>query len=182
MTVARLITTLLILVCLPLPSHAQTGNGTTLLTITGKITNTNREPFDDFADAYFGAQEVEFKDAFELDQKSLEALGTTRHLVSYPDWPKRFEFEGPLLRDVLAAAGAKGSTLIVRALDGYAPEIPVADTEKYPVILALKRDGKYLGLGGYGPIWVIYPRDDYDELKDEDDSKFVWAVYHIEVR
>ena len=58
------------------------------------------------------------------------------------------------------------------ALDGYAPELDLADLEKYPVILAIKKDGKYLGVGDRGPTWIIYPRNDYPELAEKDDAKF----------
>jgi hypothetical protein len=53
-------------------------------------------------------------------------------------------FEGPLFRDVLKAAGSRGSKLYVVALNDYAAEIPLADLEKYDVILARKINGKVL--------------------------------------
>lgn len=167
---------------MPFAASAETPNQTVLLTVTGKIENSNRPPFDEFDDVLFGAQDVEFEKAMAFDLPALEAMGMQKRTVTYEDWPTPLTVEGPLLSDVLAAAGAKGTTLAVRALDGYAPEIPVSDTVDFPVILALKVNGKYLGLGGRGPAWVIYPRDDFEALAETDDSKYVWAVYHIEVR
>ncbi|MEM9278952.1 MAG: hypothetical protein AAGA76_10280 [Pseudomonadota bacterium] len=164
------------------PAHAEPSAGPAVLTVTGSISKPNRSAADEFADVFFSSHDVDFEKAAAFDLKALEALGMKTVRASYEDWPKTFTFEGPLLSDVLKAAGATGETLIVRALDGYAPELPMADTEKYPVILALKVDGEYLGLGDRGPSWVIYPRDDYPELAKEDDSKFVWSVYHIEVK
>src|SRR3546814_16764005 len=79
-------------------------------------------------------------------------------------------FEGPLLADVLAAAGAAGSSLRAVALNGYASEIPLADLQKYPVLLALKREGKYLGIGGRGPAGHVYPPRDHPALQAATDE------------
>ncbi|MEM7213954.1 MAG: hypothetical protein AAF423_00320 [Pseudomonadota bacterium] len=178
----RILTAFFISLLLVLPAAAEGPTGQTILTVTGEISKPNRKPADDFADAFFTSHDVSFERAASFDLASLEALGMKTLVASYPDWPKTLTFQGPLLSDVLKAVGAEGTKLIVRALDGYAPEIPVADVEKYPVILALKTDGKYLGIGDRGPSWIIYPRNDYTELAEEDDAKFVWSVYHIEVR
>ncbi|MEM7067456.1 MAG: hypothetical protein AAF478_01125 [Pseudomonadota bacterium] len=163
-------------------TQAETSSGPAILTLSGDISNTNRAGTDEFNDAFFASHDVEFERAYTFDLSALEALGVHKVTVSHEDWPKAFTFEGPLLSDLLKTVGADGDTLIIRALDGYAPEIPSADAAKYPVILALKRDGNYLGLGGRGPVWLIYPRNDFPELKSEDDSKFVWSAYHIEVK
>ena len=161
---------------------AQPLEGPVLITVSGNITNPNRGPVDEFHDAFFISQDVEFEKAKAFDLSSLKALGFHTVTATYEDWPGKLEFEGPLLKDVLDTAGAEGKVIAVKALDGYAPEIEMQDVEKYPVILALKVNGKYLGLGGRGPAWVVYPRDDFDVLKEEDDSKYVWSTYLIEVK
>lgn len=67
---------------------------------------------------------------------------------------------------------------IAAALDGYATDIPLADLERYPVLPALKRDGRYLGIGGRGPAWIVYPREDYPALQAaKDDAGLAWAVF-----
>lgn len=163
-------------------TNAEPLNGPTLLTVTGKISNPNRSPIDDFHDAFFVSQDVDFEKARQFDLESLKALGFQKFKATYEDWPSTLEFEGPLLKDVLATAGAKGTTIIAKALDGYAPEIPMSDLEKYPVMLALKVNGKFLGVGDRGPAWIVYPRDNFDDLKEQDDSKYVWSTYLIEVK
>ena len=73
-----------------------------------------------------------------------------------------------------------GRGLRAVAPDGYAVDIPPADLETFPVILAVKRDGKYLGIGGRGPIWVVYPREDFPELqRAKDDDALIWSVFVI---
>jgi len=131
-------------------THAEKLQGPALITVIGNISNPNRGPADDFDDAFFVSQDVDFEKAHQFDLENLKALGFKKFKASYEDWPETLEFEGPLLKDILTAAGAQGDTIVVKALDGYAPEIPVSDTEEYPVILALKVNGKFLGLGDRG--------------------------------
>lgn len=164
-----------------LASFAAQADGPTALTVAGAIDKPNRGPVDPFLDAFFSFHKIEFAKARTFSATDLEALGMKTVQARYPDWPKGFTFEGPLLKDVLAAAGAKGSVARVRALDDYAADIPVSELDKYPVILALKRDGRYLGLGDRGPAWVIYPREDFEELRGADELKWVWSAYFIEV-
>lgn len=156
--------------------------GPVVLTIHGKIANANRGALDDFDDAFFKFGNVGFDKAAQFDLAMLEKLGMKTLTVKYDTWPKAYRFEGPLLADVLKAAGANGQTIKVYALDGYGAEIPLADLQQYPVLLALKADGQYLGLGGRGPTWVVYPRDDkHPALKSHDDAKWVWSALRIEV-
>lgn len=161
---------------LPAPS------GPVLVTVAGAVENGNRGPVDPFADGFLAFHEIAFDQAVEFDLAALEALGMHETRAHYPNWPAMSTFEGPLLADVLAAAGATGTTLRAVALDGYASEIPLADLQKYPVLLALKRDGKYLGIGGRGPAWIVYPREDFAELQAApDDAGLAWAVFVLVV-
>jgi len=182
MRIVPFLSAMLIGLCFADISSAGTLEGPALITVSGDISKPNRGPLDEFSDAFFVSQDVEFEKTRQFDLKSLQALGFHKINATYEDWPTTLELEGPFLRDVLAAAGAQGKTILVKALDGYAPEINIAEVEKYPVVLALKVNGKFLGLGGRGPAWVVYPRNDFDELKDQDDSKYVWSAYLIEVQ
>lgn len=156
--------------------------GPVILTVHGKIANTNRGPLDAFNDAFFKSSGAEFNRAAAFDRAMLQKLGMHSVTVQYSTWPKAYRLEGPLLRDVLKAVGATGKTATVYALDGYGAKIPLSDLAAYPVVLALKADGQWLGIGGRGPAWVVYPpRDKYPALKDADDSKWVWSAIRIDV-
>ncbi len=162
---------------------AQTSpSGPIVLTISGDIGASNRGALDKFADTIPAAQGLAFDRAMTFDLAALERLGMKSVKVKYDAWPAAYRFEGPLLKDVLAAAGVTEAKIVRPvALDGYTAEIPYADLTSYPVILALKKDGKWLGIGEAGPAWVIYPRDDFPALAKEDDAKWVWGVFHIQV-
>lgn len=92
-------------------------------------------------------------------------------------------FEGILMRDLLAEVGASGEVVIASGLNGYAAKIPIEDFTAYDVIVASVMDGKVLTPRDKGPLWIVYPRDDFDELRDiRYDYRWVWQLSHIEVR
>ena len=91
-------------------------------------------------------------------------------------------FQGPLLREVLKSAGAQGKRLQAIALNYYKVDIPWQDIEQYPVILALSANGKPLSRREKGPIWIMYPMDDYKALQTPDThSKLIWQLKTIHV-
>jgi hypothetical protein len=155
--------------------------GPVMLTVTGKIAQTNRGPFDEKADALFKNQQVKFERAASFDLQMLEALGMRAVQADFPQGGPLHRFEGPLLRDVMKAVGAGGRAIKVSALDGYTQEIPMSELEQWPVILALKQGGKPLGLGGFGPSWVVFPRHEIPALADRNDDQWVWGIVHIAV-
>lgn len=156
--------------------------GPAVLTIVGSISATNRGPFDEFEDAFFKHHERRFDKAAAFDAAMLEALGAHEVTVSYAKWPRAFRFEGPWLKDVLAAVGAAGKDVSILALDGFATEISAADLAAYDWIVAVKRDGRYLDIGQHGPLWIVYARRDGKALTEEDEQRWPWAAFLIEVK
>lgn len=156
--------------------------GPVVLTVVGAIGATNRGPFDEFEDAFFEYHERRFDRAAAFDLAMLEALGTHEVTVAYDGWPRPFRFEGPWLRDVLAVAGAAGKGVAVVALDGYASEIGADDLAAYDWIVALKRDGRYFDIGQRGPLWIVYARRDGKAIGADDELRWPWAAFLIEVK
>jgi hypothetical protein len=155
--------------------------GPVVLTVTGKIEKTNRPAFDELQDVFFNYHQRKFTNAFEFDREMLEALGTTRGALVYAAWPKPVSIEGPLLRDVLSKTGSQGSMIRITALDGFAVELSPDDLEKQDWIVALKADGRYLNIGQRGPIWVVYAPRDGKPATAEDEQRWPWAAFLIEV-
>jgi hypothetical protein len=95
---------------------------------------------------------------------------------------------GPLLADVLKAAGVTGDAgkLAMQAVDGYAPTISLADARKYRFIVATHMDGQTMALGGLGPLWGVYDADRFPDMVAKPVSdRFAlcpWALYHIDVQ
>ena len=152
-----------------------------VLTIAGDIAKTNRGATDGFADAFFRYHDITFARAFAFTRGDLERLGTHQLTATYPGKDLSVTVEGPRLSDVLDAVGARGETVHVLAFDGYSAVTTIAELRRYPVVLALKRNGRCLDIGGRGPAWVIYPSNEHPELAARDDTKWVWSVFFIRV-
>lgn len=139
--------------------------GPVVLTVTGKISETT------------GPGVAEF------DMAALEALPGRVTRTETP-WTKgQTTFEGPLGSALLDRVGAAGTSLHVVALNDYAVDVPIEDLRKWPVILAVKKDGKPMPVRDKGPIFIIYPFDLDGSLRNEKVfSRSAWQVKSIEVR
>lgn len=138
--------------------------GAVVLTLSGRVRNTN-----DGRRAHF-------------DMAMLE--GMTQHsLVTRTPWyAQARRFTGPLLRDVLAAAGAQGTLLRLIALNDYRVDMPYSDTQEYDVLLARLLDDKPLAVRDKGPLLVIYPFDAQPELRGAIHyARSAWQLRTIEV-
>lgn len=119
----------------------------------------------------------------KLDRAMLESLGTTKLKTSTAWTTGDSEFEGVLVRDLLEAVGAQGSTMVATALNDYVTTIPLQEMYKYPVLLAFKMDGEYLKIWDKGPLWIVYPRDQFPELRTSQvDRNWVWQLSELEIR
>ncbi len=138
--------------------------GRIVLSVTGNITNKNTD----------GAA------AFDMDM--LKAIAGRKATMETPWTEGKTTFEGPLFRAVLEAAGAKGKSLKVKALNDYAADVPVEDVTGYDTILALKMNGAEMSVRDKGPLFMIYPFDLNPELYNEKYfSRSVWQIKEIEV-
>ena len=139
--------------------------GPVILTVSGNISGA-------------GAQQV-----VRLDRAMLEEIGTTKLKTSTAWTTGEEEFEGVLVRDLLDALGAEGTLVVATAVNDYVVSIPLRELYDYPVLLALKMNGEYLELRDKGPIWIVYPRDQFSELRNSMvDKKWVWQLSELEVR
>ncbi|MCR4268869.1 hypothetical protein [Nitratireductor sp. ZSWI3] len=153
-----------------------------LVTVAGKVANTNRGPFDPFTDGFLNYHDKTFEKAFELDARALAALPQQSITVDadVEDWPGAIAMEGPRLKDVLAAAGAEGGTVTLYALDGFGLEMTPERLTAQDWILASKAGGKPLGIGGHGPLWLVYDTAGRKATEDEEKT-WVWSVFYIAV-
>ncbi|MCB1367677.1 MAG: hypothetical protein KDK00_07940 [Rhodobacteraceae bacterium] len=152
-----------------------------LLTVTGKLDNPNRGGFDADADKFFGYYDVEFDKARSFSCVDLDKLTPVSVRADFPAGKNVHTYDGVLLADVLAAAGATGDKVTVQALDGYAVEVSLAEMVEKGAVVALKRDGESFGIGGFGPTQIVFPRADRADLKDMNDDWWVWSIFHIRV-
>jgi hypothetical protein len=145
----------------PLPAP----QGRTILTVSGKISVSNKD------------------DRAEFDRDMLEAMGTESYTTSTPWYPAPTKFEGVPLATVMERLGATGQHLMVVALNDYSSDIPMEDIKKYKVLLALKVDGEYMSVRDKGPIFIIYPFDTDPVLQHQTFyGRSVWQVSKIVVK
>lgn len=131
-----------------LPVQAlQPPTGKVVLTITGKVAEKN------------AANSATF------DMAMLEKLPQQTFTTMTPWDKKPIKFTGPLLRDVLAAAKASGTTIQAAALNDYKTSIPLDDAQKFDVILAHRMNDEPIPVKTKGPLFVVYPYDTKAELR-----------------
>ncbi|WP_027468723.1 molybdopterin-dependent oxidoreductase [Deefgea rivuli] len=138
---------LLLSLCLLSPLvHAETMNDKIILTVNGKSPVT----------------EVQLTEAMlaKMPQKSMT--------LNTPWYPTQQTFEGPLLRDVLKLANIKSGNITLKALNDYAISIPVGDALQYDVIVARLLNGKPMSVREKGPLFIVYPFHEHEELRKTD--------------
>jgi hypothetical protein len=135
-----------------------------ILEVTGKISNTNAG------------------NRAQFDLPMLESVGISRRQTATAWTEGQPVFEGVLMRDLLNKVGAAGEKVTVVALNDYKVDIPMSDFKNFPVILAYRMDGQALRVKDKGPLWIIYPADEFPELNNKQtQNKWVWQVKEIQI-
>lgn len=172
------------------PAHAAPGaaHSPVLLTVTGAIGRGNRGPLDPALDQMMTKQNIRFDKGHTFDFAALTALPsvTIRPTLEYDGKPHTLR--GPLVTNVLKAAGVRRpqAEVTMRAIDGYAPSVTLADLAKYRFIVATHLDGKPMPIGGLGPLWALLDADRFPDMAGKPvNDRFgncPWGLYHLDVR
>ncbi|WP_424139308.1 molybdopterin-dependent oxidoreductase [Roseomonas chloroacetimidivorans] len=144
---------------LPQPSQSP------ILRITGKIQVTNDG------------------DAAVFDRPMLASLGSATITTVTPWFDGPVRFEGVPMATLMKAVGATGETLTAIALNDYSTDIPIADFERFGVILATQRNGAPMRVSEKGPLFVVYPYDSDPALRTRlYYSRSAWSVAQLVIR
>ena len=139
-------------------------SGAVVLVLSGRIKRTNQ-----------GATAA-------FDMGMLEAMPQHSFTARTPWYAQPRKFTGPLLRDVIAAAGGEGQTLRVSALNDYRIDIPFDDAQRFDVLLARLLDDAPMTVREKGPLFMIYPFDAQPSLRSARYySRSVWQLKTIEL-
>lgn len=139
--------------------------GMVVLTIDGAISQTNN-----------GSQA-------QFDMAMLEKLPQHSFSTQTPWYPSAVSFTGPLLRDVLAAVGAKGKNITAVALNDYKTEIPIDDATRHDVIVARLMNNRPMRVREKGPLFIVYPFDTKAELRSElYYNRAAWQLHILRIR
>lgn len=155
--------------------------GAPVVTVIGAVAEPNRPAFDAFDDAFLNFHGKEFEKAFVFDRAALEALSQVSVTARAEGWPKSVVAKGPLLKDLMDAAGVPpNATIAFMALDGYVAELDSAERAANDWVLAIEVDGKPLTVGGRGPAWLLHDTGN-GAITEDAEAKWVWSVFLIEV-
>jgi hypothetical protein len=152
-----------------------------VLTVSGLIGKANRGPFDQKRDSILALQKADFKNAFAFDRATLLSLPQGTVTVTTNELETPVTFSGPLLKEVLGYLEAAQARTNFVALNGYTGWLDPDDIKSSDWILALEADGKPLGLGQQGPIWLLNTRSPDFKPNDEHHGHWVYAIFYIKV-
>ncbi|WP_282176382.1 oxidoreductase [Vibrio nereis] len=116
---------------------------------------------------------------------SLEQLLThaDKEIVTDTPWTNdKTTFIGVSAKEILKMTDTDQASLKVTALNDYWSTIPYSDIEQYNPIFAVKKNGDVMSIRDKGPVWVIYPLSQFDEMNNEVlHSRMVWQVRSVEI-
>lgn len=118
-----------------------------------------------------------------FSREELAAMGMFKLTTANDYLDGEAQFEGVLMRNLLAAVAASGAKLArLIAENDYSVEISTQEFFEYDVLLAMSQDGERLSLRDKGPIWMIYPMSDFPELQDPSfNSRLIWQLDRVEL-
>jgi hypothetical protein len=161
----------ILLFCIPAAAQEPSGAdlpppaGRVVLAVHGAIANTNVD------------------DAALFDMEMLKALPSARLETTTVVTDGVRRFDGFFMRDLLERVGAQGSTVTATALNDYVIDIDIEDFDRFEVLVAYEMDGKPLLPSDKGPLWIVYPRDQYAELQDiRYDYRWVWQLRRLDIK
>lgn len=163
--------------------------GSVILTVAGKVSNWNRGPMVPGRDNLFNQNKIQFEKAMAFDATMLAALPVQELQLSGENKGSSggealllgSTFSGPSLADVLKASGAEGQKVRLTSLDGSTVDLSPEELKQHNWMLALSVDGKPVGIGDFGPLWLLHKPLSGSTLTKEDLQQWVWSVFYIEV-
>jgi hypothetical protein len=154
--------------------------GSVVLTVAGKIDNWNRGAMSAERDSLLAHHKIAFDKAMTFDADTLGALPTQELKVTVAG--TETVYSGPLLYDVLVAAGAQPGPVKLVSLDGSSVELSADDVKNRSWMLALLVNGAKVGIGDFGPLWLMHkPEKDATPSKEELQD-WVSSVFYIELK
>ncbi|MEM7257001.1 MAG: oxidoreductase [Pseudomonadota bacterium] len=138
--------------------------GRVLLTISGNIEHTNDG------------------DTIKMDLAMLESLEATSITTDSPWTDEPTKFTGVRISHLLEYIGANSNEFRASAIDKYWNDLLDMDFESVPAIIAYKKNDKYMRIRDLGPLWIMFPFDQFPELLTEKyKTASVWQLIGIEV-
>ena len=118
-----------------------------------------------------------------FDRATLSALGLVKIRTTTPWTDGVVEFEGIAVKRLLNAVGARGRSIHAVAINDYAIDLDIREFDEVPAILAMRMNGRDLSVRDKGPLWLVYPRDDYPSVRGQPNNfKWIWQLKTLTIR
>lgn len=119
-------------------------------------------------------------DRVHFDMAMLDALPQYTVTTHTPWTQGKHTYRGFSAVDLLSYLESDGNLLQVTALNQYMTEIPIGDFIDKGAIFATRQDERLINVRSLGPIMVIYPFDQQEELRSEEIyGRSIWQISHI---
>jgi hypothetical protein len=117
----------------------------------------------------------------QLSLEQLTALATAHVPTREPHQNSTdaiFDFQGVLVSTLLEKSGiaADANEVTFVAFDAYRVPVSVADLRRYPILLAMQKNGQPIPRSQGGPLYLIFPISQYPELRPKYPNT-MWAFY-----
>lgn len=86
-------------------------------------------------------------------------------------------FSGPSLDSVLQAAGVKGETFRLTAINDYQVDLPGQIIEDSAPIIATRINGAPFGVREKGPFWLVFPFD--SDIKYQSETVYAYSIWQL---
>ncbi len=117
-----------------------------------------------------------------LDMDFIRSMEQTSFKTKTPWTEGQRMFTGVRISTLLESVGAESSNFEAIAINDYRFTLKDLDFDKYPVIIAYEIDGEPLTIKTLGPLWIIFPFDDYPELLTQSNkAASVWQLIELNV-
>ena len=122
--------------------------------------------------------------SFVLSIDELKALPQSKIDTSNSFVSGTNSFTGPSFATILDALDiSMVDEGVFTAANDYQVTISISELIKYDAVLAMSMNGEMLSIRDKGPLWVIYPMDDHEELQDPRfNDRLIWQLVRIDLR
>lgn len=124
-------------------------------------------------------------DTLAFDVATLDRLGVVQYTVDDPWLKTTAAYSGVLMSDLLNIVKFHPYATVVHitALDDYQVDIPIADIQRWPIMLATHAGGRLIGVADNGPTRIIFPYHAYPEIDPmRYNDLWIWSIKSMEVR
>ncbi len=116
----------------------------------------------------------------EYDLADLDAMPQTEFTTTTIWTEGPVTFTGVTLATVLDAAGLRGASVSMTALNDYSVDIPMDEITETAPLLATRMDGEVMSVRDRGPYWIVYDYDADPAFQTETNyARSIWQLNRL---